>query len=163
MHKILQARLQCYANQEFPDVQAGFRKGRETRDQMVNICWIIEKAMEFQGKKNLSVSSTMLKPLTVWITTNCGKLLERWEYQTIFFVSWSTRMQIKKEELEPCMEQQIGLRSRKEHDRADCCHPVCLTYMLRISWEMLGWMSYRLESRQEGETSTTSAMQMIPL
>ena len=81
MHKILQARLQCYANQEFPDVQAGFRKGRETRDQIVNICWIIEKAMEFQGKKNLS--STMLKPLTVWITTNCGKLLERREYQTI--------------------------------------------------------------------------------
>ena len=51
MHKILQARLQRYANQELPDVQDGFRKGRETRDQIVDICWIIEKAMEFQGKK----------------------------------------------------------------------------------------------------------------
>ena len=80
MPKILQARLQQYMNQELPDVQGGLRKGRGTRDQIVNICWIIEKAREFQ--KNTSASLTMLKPLTVWITTNCGKLLKRWKYQT---------------------------------------------------------------------------------
>ena len=62
MHKILQARLQKYVNQELPDVQAGFRKGRETRDQIANICWIIEKAREFQ-KNTTSVSLTILKPL----------------------------------------------------------------------------------------------------
>ena len=80
MFKILQAKLQQYMNRELSDVQAGFRKGRGTRDQIANICWIIEKASEFQ-KTSTSVSLTMLKPLTVWITTNCGKFLKRWEYQ----------------------------------------------------------------------------------
>ena len=86
MLKILHARLQHYANQELPGVQAGFRKGRGTRDQIANICWIIEKAREFQ-KNIYLVSSITIKPLTVWIMTSCGKLLERWEYQTIIPVS----------------------------------------------------------------------------
>ena len=71
MLKILQARLQQYVNHELPDVQAGFRKGRGTRDQIANICWIIEK--EFQ-KPSISVLLTMPKPLTAWITINSGKL-----------------------------------------------------------------------------------------
>jgi len=82
MLKILQARLQQYLNHEIPDVQAGFRKGRGTRDQIANICWIIEKAREFQKKTPTSVLLTMQNPLTVWITTNCRKFLKRWEYQT---------------------------------------------------------------------------------
>ena len=70
--KILQARLQQYVNCELPDVQAGFRKGRGTRDQIANICWIIEKAREFQ--KNIYFCFLdFAKALTVWITTNCGK------------------------------------------------------------------------------------------
>ena len=69
---ILQSRLQLYMNQELPDVQAGFRKGRGTRHQFANIHWIIEKAREFQ-KNIYSASLTMPKPLTVWITINCGK------------------------------------------------------------------------------------------
>ena len=81
MLKILQARLQQYMNRELPDVQAGFRKGRGTRDQIANICWIIEKAREFQ-KTSISALLTMPKPSTVWITINCGKFLKRWEYQT---------------------------------------------------------------------------------
>ena len=79
MLKILQARLQQYMNHELPDVQAGFRKGRRTRDQIANICWIIEKA---RYSRRTSASLTMLKPLTVWITINCGKFFKRWEYQT---------------------------------------------------------------------------------
>ena len=72
MLKILQARLQQYVNRELPDVQAGFRKGRGTRDQIANIRWIIEKAREFQ--KNIYFCFlTMPEPLTVWITINCGK------------------------------------------------------------------------------------------
>ena len=63
--------LQQYVNRELPDVQDGFRKGRKTRDQIANICWIIEKSRKFQ-KKSTSASLTMLKPLAVWITTNCG-------------------------------------------------------------------------------------------
>ena len=72
MLKILQARLQQYVNRELPDVQAGFRKVRGTRDQIANICWIMEKAREFQ-KPSISALLTMPKPLTVWITINCGK------------------------------------------------------------------------------------------
>ena len=71
MLKILQARLQQYMNHELPDVQDGFRKGRGTRDQIANICWIIKKAREFQT--STSALLTMPKPLTVWITINCGK------------------------------------------------------------------------------------------
>ena len=74
--KILQARLQQYVNQELPEVQAGSRKGRGTRDQIANIHWIIEKTREFQ-KIPTSASLTMLKPLTVWIITNCKKFLKR--------------------------------------------------------------------------------------
>ena len=81
MLQILQARLQQYVNCELPDVQAGFRKGRGTRDQIANICWITEKAREFQ--KNIYFCFIdSAKALTVWITTNCGKFFKRWEYQT---------------------------------------------------------------------------------
>ena len=73
MLKILQATLQQYMNRELPDVQADFRKGRGTRDQIANICWIMEKAREFQKKTSISALLTMPKPLTVWITINCGK------------------------------------------------------------------------------------------
>ena len=72
MLKILQARLQQYVNRELPDVQAGFRKGRETRDKIASIHWIMEKAREFQ-KNIYSALLTMPMPLTVWITINCGK------------------------------------------------------------------------------------------
>ena len=72
MLKILQARLQQYVNHELPDVQAGFRKGRGTRDQIANICWINRKAKESQ-KTSISALLTLPKPLTVWITINCGK------------------------------------------------------------------------------------------
>ena len=81
MLKILQARPQWYVNQDLPDVQAGFRKGRGTRDQIANIHWIIEKAREFQ-KKSISALLTMPKPLTMWITKKWGKSLKRWEYHT---------------------------------------------------------------------------------
>ena len=73
MLKILQARLQQYVNFELPDVQAGFRKGRGSRDQIANICSIMEKAREFQKKKSISALLTMPKPLIVWITINCGR------------------------------------------------------------------------------------------
>ena len=81
MLKILQVRLQQSVNHELPDIQAGFRKGRKTRDQTANNCWIIEKARKVQ--KNIYFCFTdYVKDLTVWITTNCGKFLKKWEYQT---------------------------------------------------------------------------------
>ena len=81
MLEILQARLQQYVNSGLPDVQAGFRKGRDTRDQIAIIRWIIKKAREFQ-KNITSALLTTPKPLTVLITTNCGKFFKRWEYKT---------------------------------------------------------------------------------
>ena len=76
MLKILQPRLQQYVNCELSDVQAGFKKGRGTRDQIANINWIIEKAREFQEKTSISALLTMPKSLTVWITIN-WKILKR--------------------------------------------------------------------------------------
>ena len=81
MLKILLARLQQYVNRELPDVQAGFRKGRGTRNQIVNIHYH-RKSKKIPEKHLFSALLTTLKPLTVWITTNCGKFLKRWEYQT---------------------------------------------------------------------------------
>ena len=82
MFKILHMKLQQYVKRELPDIQAAFRKGRRTRDQIANICWIIKKAREFQKKTSTSALLTTSKPLTVWITTNYGKFFKRWEYQT---------------------------------------------------------------------------------
>ena len=105
MLKILEARLQQYVNPELPDVQAGFGKGRGTRDQIANIHWIIKKPREFQ--KNIYFCFIdYAKPLTVWITVNCGQFWKRWEYQTTWFASWETCMQVRKQQLELDMEQQ---------------------------------------------------------
>ena len=92
--KILQARLQQYVNWELPDVQAGFRKGRGTRDQIANIHWVIKKERGFQ--KNIYFCFTDYAKAFVGITINCGKFFKRWEYQTILPVSWQTYMQVRK-------------------------------------------------------------------
>ena len=87
MLKILQVRLQQYVNCELPDVQAGFTKGIETRDQIANIHWSWKK-QESSRKTSISALLTMPKPLTVWITINCGKFWKRWEYQTTWPAPW---------------------------------------------------------------------------
>ena len=96
MLKILQDRLQQFLNRELPDLQAGFRKGRGTRDQIANIHWIIEKTREFQ-KNTISALLTMPKPLTVWITINYGKFLNIWEHQITLPISWKTCVRVKKQ------------------------------------------------------------------
>ena len=107
MLKILQAKLQQYVNCELPDVQAGFQKGRGTRDQIANIRWIMEKRRETR-KTSISALLTMSKPLTVWITINCGKFWKRWEYQTTWPASWEIYMQVRKQQLELDIEQQTS-------------------------------------------------------
>ena len=110
MLKILQARLQQYVNCELPDVQAGFRKGRGTRDQIPNVPTSVGswKKQESSRKTSISTLLTMSKPLTVWITINCGKFWKRWEYQTTWPASWEIYMQVRKQQLELDMEQQTG-------------------------------------------------------
>ena len=95
-------------NHERPDVQAGFRKSRETRDQIANIYWIIEKAREFQ--KNIYFCFIDYAKAFVWITIKCGKFLNRWEYQTTWSASWETCMPVRKQLLELDMEQQTRSR-----------------------------------------------------
>ena len=104
MLKILHASLQQYVNQELPDVQTGFRKRRGTRDQIANICWIIEK-QETSRKKIYFCFIDYTKALTLWITTNCRKFFKRWEYQTTLPASWEISMQVKKQQLEPDLEK----------------------------------------------------------
>ena len=159
MLQILQTRLLEYVNWEIPNIQAGFRKGRGTRDQS-NIHWIIQKVREFQ-KKTTSLLMT-LKPFTVWITTNCGKFFKRWEYQTSWPASWEICMQVQKQQLELDMEQWTGSKLGKEYVKAIYCHPAYLTYMQSTSWETLGWRKHKLESRLPGEISITSNVQMTP-
>ena len=124
-------------NQELPDVQAGFRKSRRTRDQIADILWIIEKAREFQKNAYFCLIDYAMKPLTVWITTNCGKFFKRWEYQTILAISWEICMQVKKQQLELDMEQWTGSKLGKEYVKAVYCHLACLTYMQNTSCEIL--------------------------
>ena len=104
MLKILQARLQQYVNRELPDVQAGFRKGRRTRDQIANIQWIIKKAREFQ--KNIYFCFIDYAKVFDSVDHNkLWKILKRWDYQTTWPTSWEIYMQVKKQQLELDMEQ----------------------------------------------------------
>ena len=106
MLKILQARLQQYVNHELSNVQAGFRKGRGTRDQIANIFWIMEKAREFQ-KKIYYCFIDYAKALDC-VDHNKLENSESWEYQTSWPASWETYMQVRKQQLELDMEQQTG-------------------------------------------------------
>ena len=118
--------------------------------------------MGFSWKPSTSTSLTTLKPLTAWFTTNCGKFLKRWEYQTTLPASWEICTQVRKQQLELDMKQQTGSKSGKEYVKAVYCHPAYLTSMQSASWEMLGWKKHKLESRFPGEISITSDMQMTP-
>ena len=107
MLKILQARLQQYVNRELPDVQAGFRKGRGTRDQIANIRWIMEKARKFQ--KNIYFCFIDYAKAFDCVDHNkLRKILKRWEYQTTWPASWEICMQVRKQQFELDMEQQTG-------------------------------------------------------
>ena len=144
MLKILQARLQQYMNCELSDVQAEFRKGRGTRDQIAKSAGSLKK-QESSSKTPTSLLLTMPKPLTVWIKTNCGIFFKRWEYQASWPASWEICMQVKKQQLELDMEQQTGSKLGTEYIKAVYCHPAYLTYMQSISCKMLSWMEHKLE------------------
>ena len=152
-------------NWELPHAQAGLRKGRGTRDQIAVVTQIIHwntEKQESSRKTSTSASLTMLKPLTVWITASCGKFLKILEYQTTLRTSWETCMQVKKQQLEPDMEQRTGSKSEKEYVKAVYCHLANLTYMQSTSCEMPGGMNHKLESKLPGKISITSDMQMTP-
>ena len=121
--------FQQYMNQQFPDLQAGLRKGRGTRDQIAKISWTMEKAREFR-KTTTSASLTTLKLLTVWITTNCGKSFKRWQYQTTIPISWETCIQSRSNRTGHGTSDSEWFSSSKlgkEYLKAVSCHPAYLT------------------------------------
>ena len=127
---------------ELPDVQAGFRKGRGTRDPIANICWIIEKARKFQ--KNIYFCFTdYAKAFDCVDHSKLWKILKEMGIP----VSWEICMQVRKQQLELDMEQQTDSKSGKEYIKAVYCHPAYLTYMQSTSWKMLGWLKHKLKSR----------------
>ena len=120
------------------------------------------KKQESSIKTSISALLPKPKPLTVWITINCGKFFKRWEYQTIWPASWETYVKVSKQRLELDMEQQTGSKLIKEYDNTVHCHPAYLTSMQSTSGERLGWKKHKLESRLPGEISITSDTQMTP-
>ena len=145
----------------------------EEPEIFANICWIIEKAREFQ-KKHLILHYWLHQ--SIWLYGSqqtvgnsfffffflCEKFLKRQEYQTTWPASWEICMQVKKQQLKLDMEQEICSKSGKEYVKAVYCHSAYLTYMQSISCEMPSWMKHKLESRLPGEISVTSDTQMTP-
>ena len=107
-------------------------------DIKLSTCIESYKKQENSIKTYTSALLTLLKPLTLWVTTNCEKFFKRWEYQTILPASWEIGMQVKKQQSEPDMEQWTGSKQGKEYIKAVYCCPAYLTYMQSTSWEMLG-------------------------
>ena len=116
-----------------------------------------------ENSRKISALLTKPKPLTVLITTNCGIFLKKWEYQTTWPAFWETSMQVRKQQLELDMDQQIGSKLEKEYVKAVYCHPAYLTSMQSTSWETLGWRKHKLESRVLGEILITSDIHMTLL
>ena len=160
VHEIFQARILEWVAISFS------RESSQPRDRTQVSCttgrfftnWATREVLEEKKKKkqentrktSISASLTMLKSLTVWITTTCGKFWKRWEYQTPWPASWEICMQIKKQQLEPDMEQLTGSKLGKESVKVVYCHPTHLIYMQSMSCKMPGWMKHKLESRLPG-------------
>ena len=161
MLKILQARLQQYVNCELPDVLAGFRKGRGTRDQIANIHWIIKKAREFQ-KNNYLYFIDYTKAFHCADHNKLWDILKEMgipDYLTCLLQNLHIGQEatVRTEH-----EQWTGSKLGKESIKAVYCYLAYLTSMQSTSCETLGWMKHKLESRFPGEISITSHMQMIP-
>ena len=157
MLKILQARLQWYVNCEIPDVQAGFRKGRGTRDQIANICRIMEKAREFQKNHIYSCFIDYAKAFDCMGHNKLWKII-----QEMSIPDRETCMQVRKQQLELDMEEWTGLKLGKKYIKPVYCSPACLTSMQSTSCKTLGWKKHKLESRLLGEILIISDMQMTP-
>ena len=128
MLKILQARLQQHVNRELPDVQAGFKKAEEPEIKLPTSAGSSKKR-ESSRKTSISALLTLPKPLTVWITINCGKFWKRWKYQTTWPASWEICTQIKKQKLKQDMGQWTDSKLGKEYVKTVYFHPAYLSYM----------------------------------
>ena len=129
----------------FQMFKLGLEKAEEPEIKLPTSIGSLRK-QESSRKTSTSALLTMPKPLTMWITINCGKFWKRWEYQTTWLASWETCMQVRKQQLELGMEQQTGSKLGKDYVKAVYSHPAYLTYMQSTSCKMLDWMKHKLES-----------------
>ena len=159
--KILQVRLQQYVNRALPDVQAGFRKGRGTRDKIANICWIIEKTREFL--KNIYFCFIDYTKAFDCVDHNkLWKILQEMGIPDHLTCLLTNLYAGQEQQLKLDMEQWTGSKLGNEYVKAVYCHPAYLTSMQSTSCKMPDWMNHKLESRLLGEISITSDMQMTP-
>ena len=161
MLKILQARLQQYMIRELPDVQAGFRKGKEPEIKLPTSVGSSKKQESYK-KTSTSALLTMPKPLALWITTNCGKFLKRWEYQR-----WECLLRNPYAGQEAIVGTEHGMTDwfqiGKGVYHGYILSPCLFNFSMQsTSWEMLGWVKHKLVSRFLGEISIISDMQMTP-
>ena len=160
MLKILQDRLQWYMNWEIPDVQAGFRKGRGTKDQFASIHWITEKAREFQK----SIYFCFTDYAKAFDCVGHNKLENFQEMRRPDHLTCLLRNLYESQEVtvKLDMKEWTGSKLGKEYFKTVCCHPAYVIYMQYTSWETLGWIKHKLESRLPREISITSDKQMTP-
>ena len=159
MLKVLEAKLQQYANRKLSDVQAGFRKCKGTRDQIANIHEILEKERYFQ--KNIYFCFiASAKAFDCEYHNKLWKSLKEMGIPDHLACLLRNLYAGQEATVRPNMEQRTGSKLEKEYIEAVYCHPAYLTYMQSTSCEMLRWMNNKLESRLPGETSITSDMQM---
>ena len=161
MLKILQARFQQYVNWELLYVQAGFRKGIGTRDQIANIHWIIEKSREFQ-KNNYSCFNDHAKAFDCVDHNKLWKILQEIGIPAHLTCLLRNMNASQETTVRTGYEQRTGSKLGKEYIKAVYCHPAYLTYMQSTLYKMPGWMKHKLESRLLREVSITSDMQMTP-
>ena len=147
-------------NEELPDVQAGFRKGRGTRDEIANMYWIIEKAREFQE----NIYNCFIDFANTFDCMDHNKLWKILQEMGVpdHLTCLLRNLYVGQKLTELDVEQWTGSKLGKEYVKAVYCHPAYLTYMQSTSCEMLGWMKHKLESRLLGEMSITSDMQLMP-
>jgi len=162
MLKILQARLQQYMNRELPGVQTGFRKGRGIRDQIANICWIIEKAREFQEKNIYFCFTDYAKTFDCVDHNKLRKILQEMGISD-HLTGLLRNLYVGQE---ATVRTGHGTTDWFQIGKGECkavySHPAYLTYMQSTSCKMLRWLKHKLESRLLGEISITSDMQMTP-
>ena len=137
MLKLLQTRLQRVHSVNFQMFKPVLQKAEEPEIKLPTSAGSLKK-QESSRKNTYFCFIDYAKPLTVWTTTNCGKFLKRWEYQTTLVASWESCKQVKNQQLEPEMEQWTGSKSEKDYVKAVYCHPTYLTYMQSSSREMPG-------------------------
>ena len=143
MLKILQARFLGMWTVNFQMFKLDLEKVEESEIKLPTSDGLLKK--QESSRKTSTALLTMPKPLTVWITTNCGKFFKRWEHQTTLPASWKICVHVKKQQLEWDMEQKNGSKLGKEYVKAAFFHPGYLTYMQTTSCEIQGWMKHKLE------------------